>query len=121
MRYMLLIYSDEQAWETMTADDRQAIHQDYATFTQHIIDSGEHLAGDALQSVESATTVRVRGGKTAATDGPFAETKEVLGGYYLVDCKDLDRAIELSAMIPDAKIASVEVRPIQELPDMPSA
>jgi hypothetical protein len=74
------------------------------------------VSGDPLQGLDTATTVRVRSGKTASTDGPFAETKEVLGGYYLVDCKDLDRAIELAAQIPGARTGSIEVRPLMELP-----
>ena len=78
------------------------------------MESGERLRGEPLQGDETAPTVRVRGGRTASTDGPFAETKEVLGGYYLVECKDLDRAIELAARIPGAHGGSVEVRPVME-------
>jgi hypothetical protein len=117
MRYMLLIYNDAAAWEAMSPEESQKAFADYGTFTQRIVDSGEFLAGDPLQGVETATTVRVRNGKAATTDGPFAETKEVLGGYYLVDCKDLDRATEIAAEIPDAALGSgsVEVRPVMEL------
>src|SRR5437868_6214071 len=90
---------------------------DYGKFTQDIVNSGEFVAGDALAPVETATTVRVRGGERALTDGPFAETKEVLGGYYIVDVKDLDRAVELAALIPVAArgIDSIEVRPVMDV------
>ncbi len=115
MRYMLLIYGDPTLAESMTPEEGQKIMADYYTFTQSIVESGELLSGEPLQGVETATTVRVRGGRTASTDGPFAETKEVLGGYYLVECKDLDRAIELAARIPGAHGGSVEVRPVMEL------
>jgi hypothetical protein len=117
---MLLIYTDAAAWAAMAPEENQKAFNDYGTFTQRIIDSGEFVGGDPLQGVDTATTVRVRNGKAASTDGPFAETKEVLGGYYHVNCKDLDRAIELAAAVPDSAIGngSVEVRPVLELPDM---
>ena len=115
MRYMLLIYGDPSLAASMTPEEGEKMMADYYTFTQSIVESGELLSGEPLQGVETATTVRVRGGRTASTDGPFAETKEVLGGYYLVDCKDLDRAIELAARIPAAHGGSVEVRPVMEL------
>jgi hypothetical protein len=123
MRYMLLIYNDAPAWDAMSPEERQKAFTDYGTFTQRIVDSGEFVAGEPLQGVETATTVRVRNGKAATTDGPFAETKEVLGGYYVVDCKDLDRATEIAAGIPDAAIGSgsVEVRPVMELPGAPQS
>jgi hypothetical protein len=89
---------------------------EYGTFTREIADSGEMVAGEALQPTDTATTVRVRDGKRATTDGPFAETKEVLAGFYLVDVKDLDRALELAAKIPGARTGSVEVRPVWEIP-----
>ena len=115
MRYMLLIYGDPSLAASMTPEEGEKMMTDYYTFTQSIVESGELLSGEPLQGVETATTVRVRAGRTASTDGPFAETKEVLGGYYLVDCKDLDRAIELAARIPGAHGGSVEVRPVMEL------
>ena len=115
MRYLLLIYNAPETWERTSPSDRQEITEAYVAFTKEIADSGELLGGEPLQGLETATTVRVRGGKTATTDGPFAETKEVLGGYYLVDCQDLDRAIELAARIPDAVTGSIEVRPILEM------
>jgi len=121
MRYMLLIYTDASAWEAMSPEDYQQVHGAYASFTQRIVESGELIAGDALQGIDTATTIRVRNGRPASTDGPFAETKEVLGGFYMVDCKDLDRASELAAAIPDAGLGSgsIEIRPIRDLPDMP--
>ena len=111
MKYLLLIYSDR----TADAAPDEAMHQEYAKFTQDILESGEMLGGDALQAVDTATSVRVRDGKRSTTDGPFAETKEVLGGYYYVDVKDLDRAIELAGKIPGARQGTIEVRPILEL------
>ena len=116
MRYMLLIYGDPAIGESMTPEEGQKVMSDYYAFTQSIVESGELVSGEPLQGVETATTVRVRDGRTATTDGPFAETKEVLGGYYLVDCKDLDRALEVAARIPGAQHGSIEVRPIMELP-----
>ena len=112
MKYLLLIYGDR----TADAAPDPEMHRDYMQFTQEIAESGEMLGGDALQSVDTATSVRVRDGKRTTTDGPFAETKEVLGGYYYVDVKDLDRAIELAGKIPGARRGTVEVRPVLEIP-----
>jgi len=114
MKYMLLIYSDPTTWTDDPAEN-QKIHAEYMTYTQELIDSRELVAGDALQGTETATTVRVRGAKTTNVDGPFAETKEVLGGYYVVDVRDLDRALELASRIPHARIGSVEVRPVADM------
>ena len=111
MRYMCLIYSTEGSPESQSPDLMPA----YMAFSQEVSEKKVMLAGDPLQSVGTATTVRVRGGKTATTDGPFAETKEQLGGYYILDCKDLDEAISYAAKIPSAKFGSIEVRPIQEM------
>ena len=94
---------------------RDQMMAEYGAFTQGIIESGEFIAGDPLQGLDTATSVRVRDGKVGTTDGPFAETKEVLGGYYVVDVADLDRATALAAQIPDARYGTVEVRPIQEM------
>jgi hypothetical protein len=115
---MLLIYSDPEASSRLTPADGQQIMKEYFDFTQAIIDSKEMLAGDPLQGVETATTVRVRDGERVTTDGPFAETREVLGGYYIVDVPDLDRAIELAGKLPGARrgLDSIEVRPLMELP-----
>jgi len=115
MKYMLLIYTDPSAWSGDPADGEQMM-KEYMSFTQGIVTSGELVVGDPLQGVETATSVRVRDGRTATTDGPFAETKEHLGGYYVVDVADLDRALELAAQIPDAKTGVVEVRPLMEIP-----
>jgi hypothetical protein len=112
MQYLLLIYEREADWNAMNEKEKGTIFQDYMAFTQGIMKSGHHRAGDALQPVSTATTVRVRNGKTVTTDGPFAETREQLGGYYLVEAKDLDEAISIAARIPSARHGSVEVRPI---------
>jgi hypothetical protein len=112
MQYLLLIYRNEAEQAKMDAATGQQMRGDYGTFTQSIIQSGNFKAGDALQPTSTATTVRVRDGKTLTTDGPFAETREQLGGYYLVEAKDLDAALEIAARIPGAKVGSIEVRPI---------
>jgi hypothetical protein len=96
----------------MNAAERQKVTAEYGAFTQSIIQSGHFKAGDGLQPSTTATTVRVRDGKTLTTDGPFAETREQLGGYYLVEAKDLDAALAIAARIPGAKDGSIEVRPI---------
>jgi hypothetical protein len=119
MRYALLIYASEQDWASQTEEQSQAQFQEYMAFTKDIVDRGIRQAGEALQPTSTATTVRVRDGETMTTDGPFAETKEQLGGFYIVECRDLDEAIEVAARIPDARSGSVEVRPIMEF-DMPS-
>src|SRR5262245_21602705 len=114
VKYMLLIAGDPATAPTDEAAG-QAMHDEYMTFTKSILDTGEMVGGDPLQGPETATTVRVRNGQRTTTDGPYAETKEVLGGFYIVDCKDLDRALELAAQIPGARTGSIEVRPIAEL------
>lgn len=112
MQYLLLIYEDEK--QMLSRDDaaRLAYMQEYREFTADIRDKGKFVAGDALQPTPTATSVRVRDGKTLTTDGPFAETKEQLGGYYLVDASDLDEAIAIAARIPSARNGTIEVRPI---------
>jgi hypothetical protein len=115
MRYMLLIYTHPAVWGDLPKEQVDAMMAEYAHFTKGIADSGELISGEPLTGTETATTVRTRDGKTTLTDGPFAETKEHLAGYYLVDVKDLDRALELAAQIPDVTLGSVEVRPIMEL------
>ena len=114
MQYMLLIYNNEKAWQDMPEAERNNHFAAYMKFTQDIKASGHFKAGDALQPVHTATTVRVRSGKTQTTDGPFAETREQLGGYYLIDAKDLDEATKIAARIPDAAIGngSIEIRPV---------
>ena len=112
MQYLLMIYRSEAELFKLNDAERQKMTADYGTFTQSIIQSGHFKAGDGLQPSTTATTVRVREGKVLTTDGPFAETREQLGGYYLVEAKDLDAAIAIAARIPGARNGSVEVRPI---------
>jgi hypothetical protein len=112
MQYICLIYGDEQGWQGASDDDRRAVMTDYMTFTESIQKSGNMVAGDALQPTSTATTVRVRDGETLVTDGPFAETKEQLGGYYVIDAKDADEALGIAARIPGARHGAIEVRPI---------
>ena len=112
MQYMLLIYNDPNAWESMPEDEQGAVYQAYGTFTTELQASGKMVAGDALQPISTATSVRIRGGETLTTDGPFAETKEVLGGYYLIDVDTLDEALEWGAKIPGATYGTIEVRPV---------
>jgi len=109
MKYMLLVYLDEQV---MTDEERQHCYVESAQFAQDLNSSGKYLDASPLHPVATATSVRVRDGKRVVTDGPFAETREQLGGYYLVEAKDLNAAIEIAARIPGARIGSIEVRPI---------
>src|SRR5438105_11601585 len=112
MQYLLMIYQNEVEYAKNDAATSQKMLGEYQTFTQAIIQSGNFKAGDRLQPTTTATTVRVRDGKTLTTDGPFAETREQLGGYYLVEAKDLDAALGIAARIPGARLGSIEVRPI---------
>ena len=112
MQYMLLIYGAEQAMAGMTQADGQQMMAEYGVFTQDIIKNGNFKAGDRLAGSGSATTVRIRDGKTMNTDGPFAETREQLLGYYLIEAKTLDEATGIAAKIPGAKTGSIEVRPV---------
>ena len=114
MRYMLLIYSNEANEASATPADMEATMTAYNAFTKEIVASGSMRAGEALHPTRAATTVRIRNGKTLTTDGPCAETKEQLGGFYMVEAKDLDGAIAWAAKIPGAKVGSIEVRPIME-------
>ena len=113
MQYICLIYSNENDDPKPGTEEFGPFMQGYMDFTQKVRDEGKFVAGDALQSVSTATTVTVRDGKTETMDGPFAETKETLGGYYLLDCNNLDEAIKYAAMIPSANYGRIEVRPIQ--------
>jgi len=114
MKYLCLIYQDEQgALKVPTAEMEKAMAE-YWAFTDDIQKSGHHIASNGLQPTKTATTVRVRNGKVSTTDGPFAETKEQLGGFYLIEAKDLNDAIQVAARIPSARWGSVEVRPIWE-------
>jgi hypothetical protein len=112
MQYLLMIYQNEAESGKMDAAARKNVTAEYGAFTQSIIQSGHFKAGDGLQPTSTATTVRVRDGKTLTTDGPFAETREQLAGYYLVEAKDLDTALAIGARIPGAKTGSIEVRPV---------
>jgi len=112
MQYLLLIYDNEANWGKMPEAEQAAIYKEYMDFTQEIVKSGHHKAGNQLQPVATATTVRVRDKKRVVTDGPFAETKEQLGGFYMIEAKDLDEAIAIAARIPSARIGSIEVRPL---------
>jgi hypothetical protein len=112
MQYLLLIYASEAESAAQDPTARGIMMADYGAFTKAIVESGHFKAGDALQPTSTATTVQVREGKTLTTDGPFAETREQLGGYYLVEAKDLDEAIEIAARIPGAKMGSIEIRPV---------
>ena len=112
MQYMCLIYDDEKMWQTMPEEDRNGVMGQYMAFTESIKSSGNMVAGDALQPTSTATTVRVRNGETLMTDGPFAETKEQLDGYYLIEAKDADEALAIAARIPSAQFGSIEVRPL---------
>jgi len=114
MRYLCLIYDDEKKVGTMSKDEGDRFMGEYFKFTDDIKKSGAYLAGEALQPVQTATTVRVRNGKVSSTDGPFAETKEQLGGFYMINARDLNEAIQIAAKIPSAKMGSIEVRPIVE-------
>lgn len=115
MQYLLLIYDNEKSWATYTKDEADAMMAEYRTFTQSIAQSGNYKGGNPLQPTSTATTVRQRNGKRQTTDGPFAETREQLGGYYLIDAKDLDEAIAIAERIPAARTGSIEVRPIMPM------
>lgn len=116
MKYMLLIYAPENAW---TPKERQACYDESTELTQELHARGQFVAASPLQSVATATSVRVRDGKSLITDGPFAETREQLGGYFLVEAKDLNEALAIAGRIPGARKGVVEVRPVVELPGLP--
>jgi hypothetical protein len=118
MKYLCLLYSEEKQIGSMPGPQLQALMGEYNAFTQSIKDGGQYIGGNRLQPTGSATTVRMREGKLSATDGPFAETKEQLGGYYLIEAVDLNAAIQVASRIPAARLGCVEVRPIFELPNM---
>ncbi len=112
MKYLCLIYGDESAWARMPKGDMGKMNEDYGSFTESIRGSGHYLGGEALQPTTTATTIRARNGAVTTTDGPFAETKEQLGGFYLIEARDLNDAIQVASRIPGARTGSVEVRPI---------
>jgi len=113
MKYLCLIYDEEKTYTSMSKAESDAFMGEYFAFTEGIKKSGHYVGGEALKPVHTATTVRVRNGKMSTTDGPFAETKEQLGGYYLIEARDLNDAIQIAAKIPSAKVGSVEVRPVE--------
>ena len=115
MQYALLIYDDESAFSQLTEQDSQAIMGEYGAYTQELRDRDAMRSGAPLRPTTTATTVRVRNGETLTTDGPFAETKEQLGGFYLIDAASLDEALEWAAKIPSARFGSIEVRPVAEM------
>ena len=114
MKYLCLIYESEQAWATMSKEEGDAIMGEYFAFTDTYRASGQVIAGSALQPTNTATTVRLRNGKISTTDGPFAETREQLGGYFMIEAKDVKEAIAVARRIPAARNGSIEVRPIVE-------
>ena len=114
MQYLCLIYEDEKEWQKMPRSEVEKVMGEFFAYTDSIRKSGHYVGGNALQPTHTATTVRVRQGRVATTDGPFAETKEQLGGYYLLQARDLNEAIQLAARIPGARLGAVEVRPILE-------
>jgi len=118
MKYMLLIYSDEQAWSETA---REHCYAESTELAHQLQSSGHYLSAHPLHPVAAATSVRVRDGKRLVTDGPFAETREQLGGYFLVEATDLDEAIAIAGRIPGARVGTVEVRPVMEIPNLPEA
>jgi hypothetical protein len=112
MRYACLIYDDEKLWPAMPKADSDKYMGEYSTFTEDIKKSGQYVVGEALHPTSAATTVRVRNGKVTTTDGPFADTKEQFGGFYVIEAKDLNDAIQVASRIPSARLGSIEVRPI---------
>ena len=114
MKYLLLIYHDEQAWNQLTAEEHEAIYLEYRQLIQRLQSTGQYLAGDQLQSTTTASAVRVRDGKQLITDGPFAETREQLGGFFMIEARNPDEAKSIAAQIPSARTGSIEVRPVTE-------
>ena len=119
MKYLLLIYQDEKNWMALDKAARDKVHEEFVEFTEDIQKSGHYITGDALKPAESATTMRVREGKDLKTDGPFAETREQLGGFYMIEAKDLDEACRIAARIPAARFGSIEVREVRTFASPP--
>ena len=117
MRYLLLIYGPQWDGSELSAGEQQAVMEEWTNYTADLLKRGVSEGGEALEPVSTATTVRVRDGNTVTSDGPFAETNEVLGGYYVLNCKDLDEAIEIAAQCPGARDGSIELRPITDFGD----
>ena len=120
-QYMLLIYDDPSSWESMGEDEQNAMMGEYFAYTQELRDSGAYVAGDALQATSTAKSVRLRDGERLTTDGPFAETKESLRGYYLIDVETEEEAQDWAAKIPSARFGTIEVRPIVVFPQTADA
>ena len=114
MKYMMLIYDEEKAWAQLSESERQKVYGEYRQFGEQVRSAGQYISGSQLQPTSAATSVRIRDGKRLVTDGPFAETREQLGGYYLIDAKNLDEAISIAARIPSARMGTIEVRPLVE-------
>ena len=117
MKYMLLVYLDEHA---LSEDERNQCYVDSARLAQDLHRSGQYIGASPLQLTSTATCVRLRGGKRIVTDGPFAETREQLGGYYLIDAKDLDDAMDVASRVPVVRLGTIEIRPVMEIPGLPS-
>jgi hypothetical protein len=115
MRYLLLIHDDEQARSKMTEAQGKQMMSDYMEFSKQLQTNGNYLAGTQLRASNTATTVKVRDGQRLVTDGPFAETREQLGGYYLIEAKDLDEALAIAARVPSASTGTIEVRPVVQV------
>ena len=115
MKYMLLIYHGETSWDAITEAERQEVYLEYRKLREDLIARGQFITGSQLQPIATATSVRVRNGKELVTDGPFAETHEQLGGYFLVEAANLDEATAIAARIPSARTGTVEVRPLVEM------
>jgi len=118
MKYMLLIYADEQVRSDV---EREQCYEESAQFARELESKGQYIAASPLQPVATATSIRMRGGKPLVTDGPFAETREQLGGYFLIDAKNLDEAIDIAARIPAGQKGTVEIRPVLEIAGLPLA
>jgi hypothetical protein len=114
MKFLAIIYNDESLWANATPEDIAASFQAHGELMENANKAGVYVGGEGLQPVATATTVRVRDDERMLTDGPYAETKEQLGGYYLFDCKDLDEALNWAAQIPEAKTGAVELRPVMD-------
>ena len=114
MKYILLIYHDEQAWNGLTKSEHEQIYLEYRQLIQQLQSGGQYVVGDQLQSTTTARSVRVRDGKQMVTDGPFAETREQLGGFFMIEADDADEANRIAARIPSARMGTVEVRPVVE-------
>jgi hypothetical protein len=112
MKYLCLIYDEEKKLAGMPKSEADAFMGEYFAFTEGIRKSGHYVAGEALQPIQTATTIRIRNGRASTTDGPFAETKEQLGGFYLIEARDLNDAIQVASKIPSARTGSIEVRPV---------